>query len=98
MKKNVSDISTQTGEIICVKPIIIPESQKSPFERTQISLQELTDYLRLKKIEKVTKEVNELYNKPSLVVPVKSLKRPITRQSTGNSGLNVPKKRRYVRK
>jgi len=97
-KKNVSDISTQTGEIICVKPIIIPESQKSPFERTQISLQELTDYLRLKKIEKVTKEVNELYNKPSLVAPVKSLKRPITRQSTGNSGSSVPKKRRYVRK
>ncbi len=29
-KKNVSDISTQTGEIICVKPIIIPDSQKSP--------------------------------------------------------------------
>ncbi len=38
-KKNVSDISTQTGEIICVKPIIIPESQKSPFERTQISFE-----------------------------------------------------------
>jgi hypothetical protein len=97
-KKNVSDISTQTGEIICVKPIIIPDSQKSPFERTQTSLQELTDYLRLKKIEKVTKEVNELYNKPSLVAPVKSLKRPITRQSTGNSGSSAPKKRRYVRK
>ena len=97
-KKTVSDISTQTGEIICIKPIMIPDNQKSPFERTQTSLQELTDYLRLKKIERVTNEVNELYNKPSLVAPVKSLKRPITRQSTGNSGSSAPKKRRYVRK
>jgi len=97
-KKTVSDISTQTGEINFTLPKITPESQESPVERTQTSFQELVDYLRLKRIEKVTSETNETCNKPSLVAPSKSLKRPITRQSTGNSGSSALKKRRYVRK
>ncbi len=97
-KKTVSDISTQTGEINFTLPKITPESQESPVERAQTSFQELVDYLRLKRIEKVTSETNQTCNKPSLVAPSKSLKRPITRQSTGNSGSSAPKKRRYVRK
>ncbi len=94
----MSDISTQTGEINFTLPKVIPESQESPVERAQTSFQELVDYLRLKRIEKVTNETNQTCNKSSLVAPVQGLKRPITRQSTGNFGSSAHKKRRYVRK